>query len=299
MLRLFDQLWKAHQKWRADHGSLLAAAVAYYAALSFFPLLLVLISALGIFMQWTAWGHDAENQILSTIGDYASPEVEAGVGRILKQVQRKATLSGPIGVGLLVFAAAALFAHFERAFDRIWNVDRRPADSIVQAMRRIALFRLRAFFMLVALLSLVLVVFLVGVTASSLKTHTLDILPAAEWVWWTVESGASMVLNWGLFTLLYGLLPKVKVRWSEAARGGLLAAAAWEVGRLALTFFLVTKKYNAYGVVGSFIAVMLWIYFASTVVLMGAEYVQVVCEDASHVPSTPMKGDDQEEAGGG
>lgn len=183
-------------------------------------------------------------------------------------MQRKAAIGGPLGIGLLIFAAAALFAHFEHAFDRIWNIDRRPFEGILHAVRRIALFRLRAFLMLASLLGLILIVFICGVTLSSLKIYTSDSLPVAEWVWWTVEIGFSIVLNWVLFTLLYRFLPKVTVHWSEAARGGMLAAVAWENGRLALTWLLVSKKYSAYGVVGSFIAVMLWIYFASVVLVV-------------------------------
>ncbi len=273
---LFRQLRQAYQQWRNDDGSLLAAAVAYYAALSFFPLLLVLIAGLGLLLQWTDWGQDAESQLLAAIGDYASPAVKESVAGILEQVQQKAAIGGPLGIGMLIFAAAALFSHFEHAFDRIWKLDRRPVAGLLHAVRRIVLFRLRAFLMLVSLLGLTLIVFLAGVALSSLKTHTPDRLLAADWVWSAVESGFAIVINWGLFTLMYRVLPKVAVRWSEAARGGLLAAVAWEVGRLALTALLVGKKYSAYGVVGSFIAVMLWIYFASTVVFLGAEYVQVL-----------------------
>ena len=56
----------------------------------------------------------------------------------------------------------------------------------------------------------------------------------------------------------------------------LVAAAVWEIGRQILSAFLIGTKYtNAYGVVGSFIGLMLWCYYGVAVLLLGAEYIQV------------------------
>jgi membrane protein len=277
---ILNRLRQVYRQWRNDDGNLLAAAVAYYAALSFFPLLLVLISGLGLFLQWTAWGQDAQAEVLDAIGNYASPAVQANVQQMLNQVQRQATVNGPLGIVLLTVSAAALFAQFDRAFDRIWNLDRRNFKGLPTALLRIAMFRLRAFLMLAALLALILIVFLAGIALSSVKTYAADILPRNDWIWWAIQSGASVILNWGLFTTLYVVLPKVHVRWAAAAQGGLLAAIAWEAGRLVLNSLVVSRKYSAYGIVGSFIAVMVWFYFASAVIFVGAEYIQVIGEDA-------------------
>ena len=55
--------------------------------------------------------------------------------------------------------------------------------------------------------------------------------------------------------------------------GGLLASLLWEIGRQLLSQFLVGASYTAYGVVGSFILMMLWFNYASMVLLYGAEFV--------------------------
>jgi uncharacterized BrkB/YihY/UPF0761 family membrane protein len=68
----------------------------------------------------------------------------------------------------------------------------------------------------------------------------------------------------------------------EATAGGLLASIIWQVGRRVLTWAVIGSNYNAYGVVGAFIAVMLWLYYGSAVVFFGAEYVQVICQQCRH-----------------
>ena len=75
------------------------------------------------------------------------------------------------------------------------------------------------------------------------------------------------------------------VRWWDAVRGGMLAAILWELGRQALTAYFLHLNYpSAYGIIGSFIAVMLWAFYASVVLLFGAEYVRVLREEANGEP---------------
>ena len=80
--------------------------------------------------------------------------------------------------------------------------------------------------------------------------------------------------------MVFRTLPKSPVQWKYAAQGGLLVALTWEFGRMVLAAFLISDKYGAYGVVGAFIAILLWTYYASAIVLLAAEYVWVACDDA-------------------
>jgi membrane protein len=84
------------------------------------------------------------------------------------------------------------------------------------------------------------------------------------------------------------VLPKPYIRWGEALRGAVLTAILWEAGRQALAAYLLRLNYpSAYGVVGSFLAVMLWAYYGSLVILFGAEYVRVLREERMQQPAKP------------
>ena len=83
-------------------------------------------------------------------------------------------------------------------------------------------------------------------------------------------------LNCLLFTVIYKILPKAAVRWRDAAAGGLLTALTWQIGQRVLESIVISNNYSAYGVVGSFLAVMLWMYYASAVILLGAEFVRAL-----------------------
>jgi len=262
-----------------DDGLQQAAAVSYYAALSFFPLLLILTSGFGLVLRTTGWGKDAQQQILDFVAEQASETLAQRVQEALLEVQSGSALNGPIGILSLLIASMAIFAQFETAFDAIWNVEPPPADGIVAKARRIVTHRLRAFLMLLGVGGLVVIGFVAGLVLTSATSLSDELFHLPSQFWNLVRLALTVLFNWGMFTIIYRMLPKVPVRWSEAAQGGLLASIIWELGRLVLTSVVIGNKYNAYGVIGSFIAILLWVYYATIVIFVGAEYVQVICGD--------------------
>ena len=84
-------------EFQEHEGTLSAAGIAYYVALSFFPLLLVLVAGLAAVLQWTQIGQDAEHEMLHTIAQQTSPDLAKQVGRMLRTVRighRRAGRSG-------------------------------------------------------------------------------------------------------------------------------------------------------------------------------------------------------------
>ena len=70
---LFPNLRDAAVRWSEDDAGSMAASVAYYLALSFFPMILLLISGLGLFLKFTRIGQDARQQLLDLIGTDVAP----------------------------------------------------------------------------------------------------------------------------------------------------------------------------------------------------------------------------------
>jgi uncharacterized BrkB/YihY/UPF0761 family membrane protein len=76
----------------------------------------------------------------------------------------------------------------------------------------------------------------------------------------------------------------------------MLAAAIWEIGRQILASLLIGTRYTAaYGVLGSFIGLMLWCYYGVAVLLLGAEYIEV----RWHSPEGGCKDPPKDDAPGG
>lgn len=278
------------QHFQRDDGNLLAAAVAYYTALSFFPLLLVLIAGLAVFFQTTQSGQNAEAQLVAAISQQLSPSLGEQVKEALSKVQDKANVGGPLGIAGLLFAAVTIFAQFERAFDKIWNVEDPEDMGVVATIRKVLFERLVAFALLVSMGLLIVAVFVANMVLATAQSYTSSLMSLPAWVWNSSQIVASVLLNALVVGILYKTLPKATVRWSEALRGGLFTAIVWEIGRQILAATIIGEKYSAYGVVGSFIGILLWMYYSVAVLFMGAEYVQALCAESKQATTDKGQG---------
>ncbi len=273
-------LIEAARRWQRDDAGLLAACVAYYATLSLFPLLMVLIAGLGIFLRFTPYGQSSEVFVLTVIAQETTDEIATQMYAVFQQIERQALLSGPLAMIGLIAAAIAVFAQFDRAFDKIWKIDAPAFDGYVSAARREVAHRIKAFVVLLSLGCVVALFFFASLALDALMHFSSEHVHIAKQLWKLVEVVVSIGLNAIVFAAIYKCLSKIPVGWLHAARGGLLAAGTWEIGRLFLATYFTFSSYSAYGVVGSLLAVMLWAYYASSVLFLGAEYVQVIREQA-------------------
>lgn len=267
----------AVRRWKMDDGSSMAAAVAYYLALSLFPMLLLLTSGVGFALRYTRLGKDAEQQILSIVSEHCSPTLEVQARDVLHQLSDQSLVGGPVGLLTAVMAAIAVFYQFERAFDKIWRIPPPPPSGLCGLVARVVRERFAAFTLLAGLGLSILLVLAANVAIGAVR----------EWMTHWRVSGTAMItvldavttvtLNALAFASLYRWLPKRPVLWRDAWRGGLLVSLTWEVGRQVLSAFLIGMRYTtAYGAIGSFIALLLWFYWGVSILFFGAEYVQVL-----------------------
>ncbi len=278
--KLGRRLWLTHLGFQAHEGVLSAAGIAYYVALSFFPLLLVLVAGLGTVLAWTQVGREAQHQLLETIAKQASPDLAQQVERMLNTVKERAPASGPIGFVALIASAILIFAQLDTAFDHIWRLPRDPHSTWKTWVVQLVYQRLKALGMLVGVGGFIVLVMITSMVWSGIERALEPRIELGPWLRWGTSLWINLLLNWIAFTMIYRVVPKTAIRWWDAFRGGLLAALLWEIGRQALAAYLLHLNYpSAYGIIGSFIAVMLWAYYVALVLLFGAEYVRVVGEE--------------------
>jgi len=279
------RLWATYQGFQEHEGTLSAAGIAYYVALSFFPLLLVLVAGLGWVLEWTPAGQEAQKALLETIEQQVSTNLAEQVQRALKTVSAQAGAGGPIGFVALLISAIVIFAQLDGALDRIFKMPSDPHAGWLHWIARLLIQRLKALGMLLAVGGFILIVMITTMVLSGVRQAMEPTGPLGPWIDWATSLWVNLVLNLLAFTLIYRSLPKPYIRWGEALQGGIVAAILWEVGRQALAAYLLRLNYpSAYGVIGSFLAVMLWAYYGALVILFGAEYVRVLREERMNTP---------------
>ena len=269
--------WKTAELWQADDGFLLSAAMAYYAAFSLFPLCLVLISILGFVLRISQRAETAQGVLLDEVAHRTTPWLSHQLGDLLAGVKSNAGFSGPISAVALFLAAIVVFLQLDYMFDRIFGAPQpAPKPTIWRYARTVLYDRLSAFAMLAIVLLLLLALFVANVVYHGTKEVLLDNLPLLAKILDWSQSGATVLINGLLIGMIYRFLPKVRIRWRDAFVGGLLVSLVWLVGQRLLVRFLIGPGYTAYGIVGTFLAVMIWVYYVSAILFLGAEFIEAL-----------------------
>ncbi len=274
---LFPNLRDAAIRWSEDDAGSMAASVAYYLALSLFPMVLLLISGLGMFLKFTRMGQDARQQLFDVIGQQGSPIFAQTFRQVVEQFENQSMISGPTGVLAAILAAIGVFAQLDRGFDRVWRIEAVRSKSLHQTVYNVIRHRFAAFMMLLSLGAIIASVFALSMVVGQVRTLIDSEVPFLSHIIGWIDFVFTVATNAVMFTIIYRFLPKRPVRWQCAFRGGILTATIWEIGRFVLGAFFIGMRYtSAYGVVGSFIAILLWCYYAMSIIFFGAEYVQVL-----------------------
>ncbi|MBL9122365.1 MAG: YihY/virulence factor BrkB family protein [Planctomycetaceae bacterium] len=275
-----DKSWWAvlaetFSRWNRDDGNVLSAAMAYYASFSIFPLCLILMAGFGYLSRISARLRDQQHELLRAVEQNAGAWLAERLDAILTQIESQAQIGGPLGLLALIVTAAGVFSQLELIFDRIWDVPPPPSSGLLSSVLRIFRTRAVGLLMLIAVGAAFVAVFLANIVLSTLRPYAVE-LPAGRYAWRALQVAATLLLNAGLLATVYRALPPKPVRWRQAVAGGIFVAVLWQLGQLLLEVFVIGDRYNAYGVIGSFIAVMLWMYYACAALFLGAEFVQVL-----------------------
>mgnify|MGYP003679423968 CR=1 FL=1 len=254
----------------------LAAGVAFYAALSIFPLMMVLVAGVGYFFRFMPDGPSARDEILEILSRQMSVEFADSMSKLLLQVQDRALVNGPLAGVAFLFTASLVFAQIDRGFYRIWDVRRRGDEKGIKgALRKAVSSRARSFAMIVAVCFIVIVLFLMGLavrTLGELSTVKLIIIPQVSKY---LSLPLGVVINVVVLTLLYQYLSKARVSWKLSFVSAVIAAGLWELGSPVMSMLSFGANLSVYGLIGSFLVVLVWIYFTVMILFIGALIVRV------------------------
>ncbi|HLY59794.1 MAG TPA: YihY/virulence factor BrkB family protein [Terriglobia bacterium] len=241
----------------------ISASIAYFALLSIFPMLLLLVSLSGIYIRRFELNGQLTmvlESLLPMRPDFIMKEliqISKGFGRI--------TL---ISIALLFWSSSGVFLPLERALDRAWEVEksRRWWKSYLVAFEMAFLFG--AFILVYA-----------GVLSFSVylqdsSSHWVQIQAIPVVVEFLFRGGFAVLafgMTLGVFIILFKRLPNRYLPIGKVLPGAFLTALFWEGARTLFTLFLPRFNYShIYGSVGVVVALMTWLYVSSVVTLFGA-----------------------------
>jgi membrane protein len=255
---------RTHKSFLKHQGNANAAAVAYYTLFSVFPLTLLLIALGSFFLD----PQQAQEAALAAVGAILPGAVDL-VQTNIQQVLESRGTAGLIGIVGFVWAASGVFGGLSRAINQAWDVERPRPPWVERALAA----------GMVMLIALLFGLSLLSTAAFELVTRLSSVLLGES----QVSPGATVNLlsrllpylfTALLFSILYGILPSMRVAWAEVLPAALMAGFAWEVAKIGFAFYLSTfAVYNlVYGSLGAVIGLLVWSYLGAVIILLGAEF---------------------------
>jgi len=275
-----DSIRESVELWLRADCTTQAAAISFYAALSLFPFVIVLIFGVGWFFEVFESGQSAEATVLNFLSELFSPEMSSSVAELLNETQTKARVGGPVAALALVYLGSRVFTQIDNAFQHIWGVHGKRR-TFRGTLKDWVITRLRSFALIGGFGAASIIAFFSGSVLYTVERVLSTWFPDAGSIWGLRSYVASIAANALVFGGLYRFLSKGPVQWLRCLGIGLVVAIVWEVGRILIANVVIGEQYSALGVVGSFLGILVWIFYNNLALLFGAALVRVLTGERS------------------
>lgn len=266
--KLWDLLKSTYTQWSDDEASQLAAALAFYTTISIAPLLVLVIAIVGIFLGEQAAQGQLQSQLQSIMGEQAAQFAETAIASTDKPTV--GGIASLLSLGVLLWGSTNVFTQLQNSLNAIWNVLPKPGRGVMGVIRD----RLLSFGMVLGIGFLLLVSLILSSVLSAITSSFNQLLPGIPWLWQVLNYLVAFGVTTLLFALILKVMPDVKIAWRDVWIGAALTAILFTIGQFALSLYLGNQG-SAYGVAGSVVVFLLWVYYSAQILFFGAEFTQV------------------------
>lgn len=241
-----------------------AAGISFYTALGLAPTVLLFLS-IASFVDGVG-----QQSLVNEINELVGPEAAEGVKLVIENADRQekqqktGVLSTIIGIGTFLFSSSAVFAQLQLALNNVWSVMPRPDAGMMDFLRK----RLISVGMVLGMMLLML--------ASLVISAMIPLLVPWGEAWHVVNAMISIVVFTACFGMIFKFLPDVQITWRDVFAGALMTALLFSLGKWAIGLYLGNSSVgSSYGMAGSLIVLLVWVYYSAIILLFGAEMTQV------------------------
>ena len=289
---LSNVLGRALSGWWNDNVPHLGAALSYYTLFSLAPILVVAIAIAGF-----AFGHEAvRGGIVEQIDGLVGHEGAIAVQAMLQGASKPSSsiLATIIGGITFFIGATGAFLELQTALNTIWRVKPKASGSW---FRVLMMQRLISFALVVAVGFLLLTSLVVSAALAALHRYMGTAYPGVAVLWEALNVIVSLGVITLLFAMIYKVLPDVELAWSDVWVGGLVTAGLFTIGKSLIGLYIGTSGFSStYGAAGSVIVILVWVYYSSQIILLGAEFTR---EYVAQFGKRPRPSDFAKKAGKG
>jgi membrane protein len=254
--------------WFKDDAPSMGAAIAFYTLFAIAPILLIVIWVAGKFI-----GSDVvQAHILVQMRMLLGEPGAAAVSDLLLSAKNgtRSSLSTAAGIVAVFVGATSVFAELQNALHRIW---RTPPRTLVEGLWHALRARLLSFGLVLGVGFLLLVSLVASAGLEGFGNWLSPFMGNFRDLVLVLDTLLGLVIATTLFAMIYKYVPRETIAWGDVWVGALVTASLFTAGKLVIVVYLGKIAFaSAYGVAGSFLVLLLWVYYSAQIVLLGAEF---------------------------
>jgi membrane protein len=269
MRRLWQKVWpvirEAFSEWSSDKGPRLGAALSYYTVFSLAPVLVVAIGVAGMFLGKDA----AQGQVVSQLGGLLGKDAAKLLQTAIAQsAQQKHGWASAIGLVTLFIGATGVMIELQDALNTVWKVLPKPGGGVKRFVR----VRIMALALVLSLGFLLLVSLVMSAGLEGFVQWAGGYLPKWIALGYVLNYGVSIGVIALFFALLFKVLPDAKVAWKDVWIGAFTTSLLFHFGKYLIALYIGRASVgSAFGAAGSLAVLLVWIYYSSQILFIGAE----------------------------
>ncbi|MDB5224301.1 MAG: YihY/virulence factor BrkB family protein [Chitinophagaceae bacterium] len=248
-----------------------SASLAYYTVFSLAPVLIVIISICGVLFGKEAIQGQVYGQMKGLVGGEAAIQVQDTIKNIhLTGHNIFATI---ISILVLLIGATGIFGEVQDSLNKIWGLRIKTRKTwwklIINRLLSFSIIICIGFVMMVSLLLNAMVSAFGKFLARYFSEFSVIVVQITD-------SVLTFVITTFLFSLMFKMLPDAKIKWKDVLVGGLITSVFFTLGKLAIGYYLGSSNIaSVYGAAGSIMIIMVWVYYSSIILYLGAEFTKV------------------------
>ncbi len=246
----------------------MSAALAYTTMFSLGPLLLVILFLSDIFL-----GREAiEGTIYGQIKNFVGPASANQIQNIIENLalSKDGTFAGIIGVITLLIGATSVFAEIQDSINTIWGIKPKKKSGLWLFIKaRLLSFGVIGSFGFILLVSLGLSTIMDTLSDRFFSQFS----DSSVYIVYIVNNIITFSIISSLFGAIFTILPDAEIKWRQVRLASFTTAILFMIGKFLISFYISNSNLqDVYGTAGSFVILMVWVYYSSVILYFGAEF---------------------------
>lgn len=242
------------------------AALAYFAVFSFIPMIVIIISLLGIFFGEDAISGEVYSKLKGFLGSKASLQVQNLIK--VQHINRDSFLTTIVGFVVLFFTASRMFNQIHNSLNSIWDIKSKPKNGIIYFLVK----NVSSIFLIIVLFFLIFI----STSATSFihkYTEGFYYIKKFSFIYEYLITYLSISL---MYAIMYTFFADAKVYWKAALLGGLFTSVLFLIGKAGIVIYISNTNFNsAFGSASVLALFMIWVFYISQSIFLGASFVKV------------------------